>query len=191
MSKETSANNTSTAGETGDGDAAAQIAATNEAAANANAATADANASAAAAAEKSYTRAELDKVVAKAIKDAEKKTADAEAKAKLSEEERAKAETSELRGQLRERDARDAVKDEAGRLGVKNANALYRIVKDDLEFDDKGNISNLKDVLETAKTDFPELFDAKPRQGIDAGTGGGAAPATNSFDNQIRKALGY
>lgn len=189
MSKETSANNTSTTAGTGDGDTAAQIAATNEAAANANAATADANAPTAA--EKSYTRAELDKVVAKAIKDAEKKTADAEAKAKLSEEERAKAETSELRGQLRERDARDAVKDEAGRLGVKNANALYRIVKDDLEFDDKGNISNLKDVLETAKTDFPELFDTKPRQGIDAGTGGGAQPSTNSFDNQIRKALGY
>lgn len=119
-----------------------------------------------------YTKTDLDKAVAKAIKEAETKAADAEAKAKLSEDERAKAETAELRTQLRERDARDAVKDEAGKLGVKNPSAIYKIVAGDLEFDDKGKVSNLKDVMDTAKTDFPELFDTKPNQSIDGGAGG-------------------
>lgn len=128
--------------------------------------------------EKSFSKADLDKEIAKAVKAAEKKAADAEAKAKLSDDERAKAETDELRSQLRERDARDAVKDEAAKLGVKNPAAIYRIVAGDLEYDDKGNISNLADVLESAKADFPELFDTKPSQSIDGGAGTSNAQGT-------------
>ena len=122
-------------------------------------------------ADKTFSQTDLDRAVAKAVKDAQKKVTDAEAKAKLSEDERAKAETEELRNQLRERDARDAVKDEAAKLGVKNPAAIYKIVKDELEYDDKGNVSNLADVIESAKADFPELFDTKPNQSIDAGAG--------------------
>ena len=129
-------------------------------------------------ADKTFTQSDLDKAVARAIKDAAKQTADAEAKAKLSEEDRSKAETLELRNQIRERDARDAVKDEAVSLGVKNPASLYKIVKDDLEFDDKGNVTNLKDVFDSAKTEFPQLFDTKPSQSIDGGAGSGATGST-------------
>ena len=123
------------------------------------------------AADKSFTQADIDAAIAKAQKDWDKKVKDAEAKAKLSEDERLKAEADELRGQLRERDARDTVRAEAEKLGVKNPAMVYRLVKDELEFDEKGKISNLKDVLAGAQSEFPELFSNKPQGSIDAGAG--------------------
>ncbi len=129
--------------------------------------------------DKTFTQADINRMLAKERKEWEKKTQDAEARAKLSEEERTKAEMADLRNQLKERDARDSVTNEATKPGVKNPRAAYRLVKDDLEFDDKGSISNLKEVFESVKADFPELFgDAKPKEGIDAGAGSKSGTTT-------------
>lgn len=140
-----------------------------------------------------FSKSDVDKAVAAALKDSTKKIADAEARARLSEEERTKLEMTELRNQIKERDARDGVMAEAARLGVKNPSLLYRAIKDGLDFAADGSVSNLKDVLDSAKTDFPELFDTKPKDSIDAGAGsaGSGQSAANNLDNQIRKALGY
>ena len=141
--------------------------------------------------DKTLTQADFDKALAKQKKAWEKQVADAEARAKLSETERTKAEADDLRAQLRDRDARDSVKDAAAKLGVKNPTAIYKIVAGDLEFDDGGQISNLNEILDTAKTDFPELFDTKPKSSIDGGAGSDSPTTGNSLDNQIRKLLGY
>lgn len=119
--------------------------------------------------DKTFTQAELDAQIA-----AEKKQWAADLKkekerADMSETERAKAETADLRAQLRERDARDSVAGAAEAAGAKSGQRVYKIVSADLEFDNDGKITNLKDVIATAKTDFPELFQNKPEESIDAG----------------------
>ena len=131
----------------------------------------------------SYTKADIDKAVAKALKDSAKQVADAEARAKLSEEERTKAEIADLQTQIKTRDARDAVNTEAAKLGVKNPGLIYKLVKDELEFSADGKVSNLAEVFDSAKTEYPDLFDNKPNQSIDAGAGttGGGKPLTKEM----------
>lgn len=124
--------------------------------------------------ETTFTQAQFDAEKKKWEKEWTKKLSDAEAKAKLSEDEKLKADLAEAQKQLRERDARDAATAAAEKAGVKNARLFYNAYKDDFEFDDKGGITNLKDVLGAAKTESPELFGApapKPEGGADAGDG--------------------
>lgn len=127
--------------------------------------------------EKTYTEAQYQANLSKAQKEWEKKVSDAEAKAKLSEDERLKAERDDALSQLRERDTRDSVIDKAGVAGVKNPRLFYNAYKSELEFDDKGNIANLQDVLETAKSESPELFSisAPPPAPAPAGSADGGA----------------
>lgn len=144
---------------------------------------------------KTYTQAEVDAMLKKAQKEADKKAADAEAKAKLSEDERKDAELAEAKAQLRERDARDAVKEAAVKAGVKNPDLFYKAVKGDLEFDDAGNVKNLKDVLESSKTEMPELYGEvekpKPEGGADAGEGknGGAGLTKEAIEKMSEKEI--
>jgi len=144
---------------------------------------------------KTYTQAELDALLKKAQKDADKKIADAQAKAKLSEDERKDAELAETRAQLRERDARDAVKEAASKAGVKNTDLFYKAVKGDLEFNDDGTIKNLKDVLESSKTEMPELYGEteKPKAegSADEGAGknGGAGLTKEAIEKMSEKEI--
>lgn len=137
---------------------------------------------------KSFTQEEVNSLLAKERKTFEKKTADAEAKAKLSEDERKDAELAEARAALRERDARDTVTEQAGKAGVKNAKLFYNAYKSELEFDDKGNVTNLKDVLASAKTESPELFTATPTPSGSADGGEGNNTNTGGLTKeQIEK----
>ncbi|HEX8248986.1 MAG TPA: hypothetical protein VF599_12485 [Pyrinomonadaceae bacterium] len=122
---------------------------------------------------KTFTQDEVNRMLANERRAAEKKAADAEAKAKLSDDERTKAELAETRAALRERDTRDTVVEAAEKAGVKNPKLFYNAYKSELETDDKGKITNLKEVLETAKTESPELFAEvkKPEGSADAGEG--------------------
>jgi len=123
---------------------------------------------------KTYTQADFDRAIAKAVKDAEKKAAEAEAKAKLSEDEKLKAENEELRNSIRMRDARDAVGEALQKAGAKSPALLFKSVQDQLEFDDKGKIANLDTLVADLAKDFPEQFGTpKPEDGIDAGAGQG------------------
>jgi hypothetical protein len=124
--------------------------------------------------EKTFTQAQLDAAKAKWEKESAKKISDAEARAKLSEDEKLKAERDDALKQLRERDTRDSVTDAAKDAGVKNPKLFYQAYKDELEFDSKtGKVTNLKEVIESAKTESPELWGEapKPEGGADAGQG--------------------
>ena len=87
--------------------------------------------------------------------------------AKLSETERLTKELSELKDQQatwlaerRERDTRDAVIEAASdeKVGARNPRAIYRLIRDELEFDDSGKVRNLDEAIKKAKAEFPELF---------------------------------
>jgi hypothetical protein len=143
---------------------------------------------------KTFTQDELNSIIQKRLDKAErdwqKKVTDAEAKAKLSEDERTKAELADTRAQLAERDLRDTVKEAAEKAGVKNPRLFYNAYKDDLETDSKGKITNLKDVLEAAKTESPELFGtapAPPAGSADAGAGNGSQVTDLYTKEQLHK----
>lgn len=122
---------------------------------------------------KTFTQDEVNRLLAKDRREFEKKVRDAEEKAKLSEQERLQKEADDLRSQIKERDARDAVQSDAAKLGSSNPAAVYKLVKDDLEFDDKGQIKNLNEVLAEAKDLYPQLFGTVKPDGAppDAGEG--------------------
>lgn len=106
---------------------------------------------------KTFTQAEVNRLIAKERRDLEKKAKEAEERAKLSEQERVKAEADALRAQLAERDARDAVQQAAAKLGSENPAAIYKLIKDELVFDG-GKITNLNEALADAKDLYPQLF---------------------------------
>lgn len=120
---------------------------------------------------KTFTQDEVNSLLAKERKTAEKKAAEAEAKAKLSDDERLTAELAETRAALRERDTRDACLVQAEAAGVRNPRLFYNAYKSAIETDKNGAITNLKDVLAEAKRDAPELFGAPPAGSADGGTG--------------------
>ena len=107
--------------------------------------------------------------------------------AKLSETERLTKELSELKDQQatwlaerRERDTRDAVIEAASdeKVGARNPRAIYRLIRDELEFDDSGKVRNLDEAIKKAKAEFPELFGkATGAAGsVNGGAGGRNAP---------------
>lgn len=135
-------------------------------------------------ADKTFTQADVDRELAKKEKEWKKKADDAEAKSKLAEDERTKLELKEANEKLAERDRRDAAIEEAGKAGVKNPRLFYNAYKDELEFDDKGKSSNITQVLESAKSESPELFGVAAGGSADGGDGKGHQ-ATFTLD-QVR-----
>lgn len=122
---------------------------------------------------KTYTQAELDRLIKKAATEAEKKALAAEAKLKLTEDQRLAAENEELKVALRSRDARDAITEALKKAGAQSPSLLFRSVEADLEFDAAGKLKNLDDVVAGLKTDFPEQFGERQKQtgSVDAGAG--------------------
>lgn len=119
--------------------------------------------------------------------------------AKLSETERLTKELSELKDQQatwlaerRERDTRDAVIEAASddKIGARNPRAIYRLIRDDLEFDDSGKVRNLDESLKKAKAEYPELFGkATGAAGsVNGGAGGRNAPPQD-MNALIRQSL--
>lgn len=92
---------------------------------------------------------------------------------------------------IRERDARDAVRSEARKLGASDASldAIYRMVKGDVAFDDDGKPNNLKDILDDAKQIAPQLFRATNRPG-DGGHGNRTTKPAEGMNELIRRAAG-
>lgn len=131
---------------------------------------------------KAYTQADVEAAEARGRREAEaavKKKAD-DAKLSDTERERQRADTAETA--LRTREARDQFETAAKGAGANNAAKVFRLYKDDMEFDDKGKPTNLAILVAQAKREFPDEFVKKPGGSADGAAGGGGAPKRTMND---------
>lgn len=75
---------------------------------------------------------------------------------------------------LRVFEARDQLEtfaaDKRNQVQISNFKGVFKLIKDDLQYDDEGKVTNFKEVLASAKIEAPEFF--RGTQGsIDAGNG--------------------
>lgn len=98
--------------------------------------------------------------------------------------EAAERDRDSLRAVKRDGESREAVRSAAKRLGATDdsVNAIYRMVKTDIEFDDEGKATNLADILAEAKQIAPQLF--KPIVG--KGDGGAGAHGKAKGNDWLR-----
>ena len=102
--------------------------------------------------------------------------------------------------QQKAKDLQAKISDKNFLLAAKDAGAsktgaekLLKLYRADFELDDDGEITNIEDLLETAKTDFEELFGTSTGSG-DGGSGnGGSKPKdpAKAWNDSIKKELGY
>jgi hypothetical protein len=86
-----------------------------------------------------------------------------------------------LETRLRDMSARSAVTDAASKANAKHPTLIYRAVKDELEFDDEGNVTNVDAVLKALKAEAPDLFPAAAGSG-DGGRGAAGRDVGNVND---------
>jgi hypothetical protein len=139
------------------------------------------------------TQAQLNALLAKARREESKRFEKQLADAKLSEDERNRSRIAELEGQLRERNALDRVMQAAAKVSP-NPAAVAALIKGSLEYDKEGNVTNLKDAMDTARTLAPELF-PKRTGGADGGSrsegqASGQSRVSQSMNDLIRQASG-
>lgn len=101
----------------------------------------------------------------------------------LPEIEKLKTANQELAAKVKEREISDAFSEFASDQKAKNVARLLKIYREDLEIADDGSISNLKEIFETAKTDFPEFFPPVDKGSADAGDGKQQTKLT--YDQQV------
>lgn len=130
------------------------------------------------------------KAATKQLKAAEKRLQDLENAGKpeverlAAERDEYKAKLDELTGMVRESTARDAVFEQAQKMGATNPQAVWRIVRNDLTFDDDGGPTNLAAVMKEAKELAPALF--RPSPSADGANGASSPPPTA---NWLREAM--
>lgn len=130
------------------------------------------------------SQADVDKMIQKRVERATKKLAD---DAKLSETERLEKERDDALALVRERDLKDDFINASG-LDSAKATRLFKMYRDDFDVDDKsGKVTNMKDVLKTAKSDWPELF--KVVTGKGDGGGGSGDGSGKAVDGDMNSAL--
>lgn len=127
--------------------------------------------------EKKFSQSDLDRILKKEREKIEKKS-------KLTEDERIKQERDDAIKELNERKAFDDFDAAASSAGATKSRALFKLMKDDLEYNDQGKITNLKDVMKTARNDYPEFF--KKVEGSGDGGAGGERSSTKSMNDFIR-----
>lgn len=116
---------------------------------------------------------ELDRLIKKRV---DRATKDANDKAQLSKEQLLEKERDDALALVRDRDLKDdfnAAATTAG-LDASKSSKIFKMYRDDIDLDDKGRPTNLKDVVKAIKTDFPELFKPPVKGGGDGGQGNGS-----------------
>lgn len=136
--------------------------------------------------EKSFTQTQVDKIIIKRLNDAKKSW---EKDKDKSEFERLQADNDRLRKELNERNAFDDFDSFFTKKGVKNTRGLFRAMKDELEYNEKGKIENKEDLLKEAKSEFPEFF-TSAKTDADGGKGVDDKGATKGFNDVIRRGFG-
>lgn len=142
--------------------------------------------------EKTFTQADVDRIVANRIKSGVKAelkrlTGDADGTVSVEDLQR---QLSESQGQVRAFEARQSVSDyltdARHKLNVKpeNFRAVEKLVIPDLEYDEAGKPTNLKEVVESVKSLAPALFANTPPS-IDANAGRNTGSAVGSDMNAL------
>lgn len=127
---------------------------------------------------KPLTQADIDAAVKKAQKQWQQEKTKADETAKLSEDERIKAENADLKREIQMNKAEVSVLKELEKAGAKSPKLLFNVKKGELQFDDKGNLTNLADVIDELKADYADQFTVeKPDESIDAGAGTTKTPS--------------
>lgn len=90
---------------------------------------------------------------------------------------------------IRERDAKDATRDAAKKAGAPDGDLIYRVLKGDIEYDDDGKPTNLKDLIADLKQTTPHLFKPATTR-VDGGAGNGSKPGKDDMNSMIRAAAG-
>lgn len=140
---------------------------------------------------RTFTQEELDAAIERTRKADSDAAKQKEADAKLTEDERLKQRAENAETALRTREARDVVERAAKDAGAANTAKIYRLYKDEIEFDDKGKPSNLKELIATAKREYPEEFGKRSGGSADGGEGRGTGGAAKgSMNDIIRRASG-
>lgn len=144
--------------------------------------------------EKTFTQADVDRIVTNRIKsgvkaELKKLTGEGDGTPTVEELQRQLSEERTSRQTIEAREAvRDYLSDAKHKLNIKaeNVAAIMKLVMSDIEFDDKGNPSNLKEAVETAKSLAPALFVNTPAS-INAGAGRNGAVVGNDMNDWIRR----
>jgi hypothetical protein len=137
-------------------------------------------------ASETFTKDDVDAAVDRALKARDAADKKKEKDAQLSEEERLKQRAESAETALRTREARDVVERAAKDAGAATPAKIYRLYRDEIEFDDKGKPSNLKDLIATAKREYPEEFGKRSSGSADGGEGRGGSSTGRSMNDLIR-----
>jgi hypothetical protein len=141
--------------------------------------------------EKTFTQADVDRIVQNRLKSAvkaelKKLTGDGDVtvddlQRQLSEE------RQKTRGIEARESVRDYLSDPKHKLNVNPANvrAIEKLVMPDVEFDDAGKPTNIKDAIENAKTIAPALF-ANNQSNINANNGRGSNAGPTDMNQWVR-----
>lgn len=100
----------------------------------------------------------------------------------------AERERDEARNALRLAEAERVVDRTARRLGANHPDLVYRLIREDLQFDETGAPVNADDLVAALKRDYPTYF-APPVAGADGGKSGKAVD-TDDMDRILRRAAG-
>lgn len=107
---------------------------------------------------------------------------------KQRDEYKAAVESNEVNSTLKERALKAEAKLKLADSGIKDPDRIVKYLKfDGVDFDDEGNLTGLDDSINTVKTDFPELFDARRRVAgkADAAATGDVKVEKSTTDMQV------
>lgn len=148
--------------------------------------------------EKTFTQADVDRIVANRIKSGVKAelkrlSGDGDDKPNVEELQRQLSETKTRAQQIEARESvRDYLSDPVHKLNVKaeNVAAIVKLVIPDLEYDDDGKPANLKEAVNAAKSIAPALFANTPVS-INANQGRQGTALSGDMNSFIRQAAGH
>lgn len=138
---------------------------------------------------RSYSQADLDRLMAKVRREEKAKLEKQLAQAQLSETEKLRAENEGLKASIRAAAAERQLLDAVTRSGADDPDAVVGWIqaKVSVEYDDDGKISNLRDIIAESKERLPNRFPKRPGSG-NGGDGGHGAHAGLSMNDIIRRA---
>lgn len=139
---------------------------------------------------RTFSRAELDAEIKRSIEAEREQIKQQAREAQMSEQEKLKTRADRAEAALQQARAKDALTEAAAQAKARTPAKIFRLFKDEIKFDDKGEPTNVADLIAQAKKDFPEEF-TPARGSVDGGAGSHIQmPNTGGMNDFIRRATG-